>query len=105
MYARESNLARNAYNGHPRERQILAVIEGGCCRNKAKPKQNDDLGSYSTKLNLRAVECQFVLFSKGKSTTRFFYKKPSSRPSTKSFSIFGHILVLKICQFSELKLQ
>ena len=28
--------------------------------------------------------------------TRFLYKKPSSRPSTKSFLIFGHILVLKV---------
>ena len=27
---------------------------------------------------------------------RFVYKKPSSRPSTKSFLIFGHILVLKV---------
>ena len=26
----------------------------------------------------------------------FFYKKPSSRPSTKSFLIFGQILVVKI---------
>jgi len=25
-----------------------------------------------------------------------FYKKPSSSPSTKSFLIFGHILVLKV---------
>ena len=26
----------------------------------------------------------------------FFYKKPSQRPSTKSFLIFGRILVLKV---------
>ena len=30
------------------------------------------------------------------STYFLFYKKPSSRPSTKSFLIFGHILVLKV---------
>ena len=26
----------------------------------------------------------------------FFYKKPRSKPSTKSFLIFGHILALKV---------
>ena len=32
-----------------------------------------------------------------KMCTRFlFYKKPSSRPSTKSFLIYGHVLVLKV---------
>ena len=28
--------------------------------------------------------------------TRFFYKKPGSRPSTKSVLSFGYILVLKV---------
>ena len=31
-------------------------------------------------------------------TCLLLYKKPSSRPSTKSFLIFDHILVLKVCQ-------
>ena len=30
----------------------------------------------------------------------FFYNKPSSRPSTKSFLLFGHILVLKVSKKS-----
>ena len=33
------------------------------------------------------------------STTRLFYMKPNSRPSSKIFLIFGYMLVLKVCWY------
>ena len=42
--------------------------------------------------------CHAVIFAE----LRVFYKKSSSRPSTKSFLIFGNVLVLKVSYLSEL---
>ena len=55
---------------------------------------------YKKSLNVLIILMSYDNTDWGYAYTFFLYQKPSSRPSTESFLIFGHILVPKLLKVS-----
>ena len=84
---------KNNLLSSPSNNQSYQINPQGKAKNKINLQEANlrTYNNYTIFFGTNLISLLLVLI------TRFlFYKKPSSRPSTKSFLIFGHILALKI---------